>query len=67
LAEYFYMEKFILTFENEKIYCYNFDGDLLDESQIQNELNLMKFRFFLNEKLYFLDYRKNHKLKLVYF
>ena len=67
MAEYFYMEKFILTFENEKIYCYNFDGDLLDESQIQNELNLMKFRFFLNEKLYFLDYRKNHKLKLVYF
>ena len=67
LAEYFYLEKFILTFENDKIYCYNFDGDLLDESQIQNELNLMKFRFFLNEKIYFLDYRKNHKLKLVYF
>lgn len=62
-----YLEEFILLFNYncKKIACYNLNGVLMLDG-MKFKIDLRKFKFTLNEKIYFLDNDKE-KLKLLSF
>ena len=56
-----YLEKYILTFNNETntLFSYNFDGDMLNELKFGNQLPAATFESVLKKELYFYDASKN--------
>jgi hypothetical protein len=61
-----YLEEFILLFDSTNIFCYNFDGKLIEITTVNaKNLSMSAFKFSLNKELYFLDCdRENNKIRL---
>jgi hypothetical protein len=62
-----YLEKFILFFsqDNMTIFCYDFDGILIEK--FISDLDISKFKFAVNKELYFLYFNRYGSVKLLKF